>query len=103
MESISTTTEGIVVATSMYDRISESSYARVFPCATPSRGAGYLMLFMGNNEGTRRIYSAWSRDGITFEAWLKPLINPPPGTEVTQVGGPWYFPFRGEKFRSISW
>ena len=80
------------------------SYARVFPRATPRQGEpAIVMLFMGNNEGTRRIYSAWSRDGITFEARRKPLISPPPGTEVTQVEGFGIFPFRGKKSRSISW
>ena len=90
--------EGVAVTTGMYDRISESSYARVFPCAPISKEAAYVMLFMGNNEGTRRIYAAWSRDGITFEAQRKPLISPPPGMEVTQVGSPWYFPWQGGNF-----
>jgi len=87
--------EGVAVHTGMYDRISEASYARVFPCDPASSRGRYLMVFMGNNDGTRRIYSAWSNDGRTFEAEKKPLINPPPGTEVTQVGAPWYLPHEG--------
>ncbi|MGB8353357.1 MAG: hypothetical protein WCD79_05680 [Chthoniobacteraceae bacterium] len=87
--------EGVAVSTAMYDGISEASYARVFPCKLPGRDAAYVILFMGNNGGTRRIYSAWSRDGIHFEAQKKPLISPPPGTGVTQVGSPWFFPCDG--------
>lgn len=87
--------EGTAVSTAMYEGISEASYARVFPCAVPGRDAAYVLLFMGNNGGTRRIYAAWSRDGRTFEAQREPLISPPPGTGVTQVGAPWYFPYQG--------
>ena len=87
--------EGIAVTTAMFDGISEASYARVFHCDIASKEAHYVMLFMGNNGGTRRIYAAWSRDGRTFEAQRTPLINPPPGTGVTQVGAPWYFPRNG--------
>ena len=82
--------EGTAVTTSMYEGITEASYARVFACSIPSRDARYVLLFMGNNGGTRRIYAAWSRDGRSFEAQSTPLINPPPNTAVTQVGAPWY-------------
>jgi hypothetical protein len=92
------TYEKVVVSTAMFDGICESSYARVFPCASGPEGTRFVMLFMGNNEGTRRIYAAWSRDGLTFEAQKKPLISPPPGTGVTQVGGPWYFPWQGRNY-----
>lgn len=87
--------EGIAVSTSMFDGISEASYARVFPCDITSKEAKYVLLFMGNNQGTRRIYAAWSRDGKCFEAQSSPLISPPPGTGVTQVGAPWYFSSEG--------
>jgi hypothetical protein len=87
--------EGVAVSTAMYEGITEASYARVFPCCVPNRDANFVLLFMGNNNGTRRIYAAWSRDGKTFEAQQKPLLSPPPGTDVTQVGAPWYFPFEG--------
>src|SRR5690606_7406210 len=76
--------EGTVVTTAMFHGISEASYARVFPYTLPGHGAGYLLLCMGNNGGTRRIYAAWSRDGRSFEAQPAPLISPPPGTGVTQ-------------------
>ena len=69
--------------------------ARCFPARSRQKKAAYVMLFMGNNEGTRRIYAAWSRDGKYFEAQRTPLISPPPGTDVTQVGAPWYFPWQG--------
>jgi hypothetical protein len=87
--------EGVAVTTTMFDGISEASYARVFRCRVENRDAAYVLLFMGNNNGTRRIYAAWSRDGRNFEAQKKPLISPPPGTEVTQVGAPWYLPRDG--------
>ena len=102
---VATSTDGIhfdyektVVTTAMYDGISESSYARVFPCTSGPSGSKYVILFMGNNQGTRCIYAAWSRDGLTFEAQRKPLINPPPGTTVTQVGAPWYLPWQGNNY-----
>jgi len=90
--------EGIAVATSLFDGISEASYARVFPYTTHARCPGYVLLFMGNNQGTRRIYAAWSYDGLTFEPQRQPLLSPPPGTGVTQVGGPWYFPRDGKNY-----
>jgi hypothetical protein len=90
--------EGVAVSTSMYDGISEASYARVFPCRVPGKDANFVLLFMGNNNGTRRIYAAWSRDGKSFEAQREPLISPPPGTGVTQVGAPWYFPHEGKHY-----
>lgn len=87
---------GIAVTTAMFQGISEASYARVFPCNVASRDANYVLLFMGNNGGTRRIYAAWSGDGKHFEAQPTPLISPPPGTGVTQVGAPWYYPSAGQ-------
>jgi len=92
------TYEKVAVSTAMYDGISEASYARVFPCTAGPAGTRFVILFMGNNGGTRRIYAAWSRDGLTFTAQKKPLLNPPPGTEVTQVGGPWYLPWQGKNY-----
>lgn len=88
--------EGVVVNTAMYEGISESSYARVFPCVRPGEGRQYVILFMGNNQGTRRIYSAWSGDGRSFVAEKNPLVSPPPGTGVTQVGGPWLLQWEGK-------
>lgn len=87
--------EGVAVSTAMYEGISEASYARVFPVERTPGETSYLLMFMGNNEGTRRIYAAWSPDGHTFEARRAPLISPPPGTEVTQVGAPFYLRSEG--------
>jgi beta-xylosidase len=89
--------EGVAFDTTMYEGISEASYARILPC-TAREGARFVALFMGNNDGTRRIYAAWSKDGLKWEAQKKPLLNPPPGTEVTQVGAPWYFPWQGKNY-----
>lgn len=87
--------ERVVVSTGMYEGIREASYARVFRCEHGPRQGEWVMLFMGNNQETRRIYAAWSKDGRSFAAQPRPLINPPPGTEVTQVGAPWYWPEGG--------
>lgn len=87
--------ERVAVDTTMYEEISEASYARVFPCAVPGRDTTHVLLFMGNNAGTRRVYAAWSKDGLHFESQRRPLVSPPPGTAVSQVGGPWLFPFQG--------
>jgi len=56
----------------------------------------YIMLLMGNNRGTRRIYLAWSKDGRSWEARRTALLDPPPGTG--QVAQAWYFPWRGKHY-----
>jgi hypothetical protein len=84
--------EGVAVDTSMYEEVRAVFYARVFPCAVPGRPR-YLLLTAGDNQGTARIYAAWSDDGLKFKAQPKPLISPAPGTH--QAVGPWYFPFEG--------
>jgi hypothetical protein len=87
-----------VLTTAMYDNISEASYARVFRQSIPGTDTRFLLMFMGNNQGTRRIYLATAHDGRRFTPHREPLINPPPGTGVTQVGAPWYLPHRGRHF-----
>ncbi len=69
----------------MFARLSEASYGRVFRHPLPGKDNRYVMLLMGNDRGTRRIYLAWSKDGRHWETRLAPLINPPPGTD--QVAG----------------
>lgn len=90
--------EGIAVNTKMFNNINEASYARIFRHTIPSRQNRYILMFMGNNRGTRRIYIAFSRDGRTWEAKPDPFINPPPGTGVTQICAPWYFPYEGKHY-----
>ena len=88
--------EGVAVTTKMFDAISEASYARVFRYTLPGKDNRYVMLLMGNNRGTRRIYLAWSKDGRTWETRLTPLVDPPPGTG--QIAQAWYFPWRGRHY-----
>ena len=88
--------EGVAVITKMFDGVSEASYARVFRYTLPGKDDRYIMLLMGNNQGTRRIYLAWSKDGRTWEARQTPVVDPPPGTG--QVAQAWYFPWRGRHY-----
>lgn len=88
--------EGVAVTTAMFDGVSEASYARIFRRTLPGRDNRYIMLLMGNNRGTRRIYLAWSKDGRAWETRRQPLVDPPPGT--SQVAQAWYFPWRGKEY-----
>jgi hypothetical protein len=88
--------EGVAVTTSMFDAVSEASYARVFRYTLPGKDNRYIMLLMGNNRGTRRIYLAWSTDGRTWETRRTPLVDPPPSTG--QIAQAWYFPWRGRHY-----
>jgi len=90
------TYEGVAVDATMFDDVSEASYARVFRYRLPGKNNRYVMLLMGNNRGIRRIYLAWSRDGRTWQTRRAPLLDPPPGTE--QVAQAWYFPYRGRHY-----
>jgi hypothetical protein len=76
---------GEVVTTRMFENLSEASYGRVFRHALPGKDNTYVMLLMGNDRGTRRIYLAWSKDGRRWEPRPTPLMDPPPGTD--QVAG----------------
>jgi len=88
--------EGVAVTSKMFDAISEASYARVSRYTLPGKDNRYIMLLMGNNRGTRRIYLAWSKDGRTWESRRTPLVDPPPGTG--QIAQAWYFPWRGRHY-----
>jgi len=88
--------EGVAVTTKIFDAISEASYARVFRYTLPGKDNRYIMLLMGNNRGTRRVYLAWSQDGRTWESRRTPLVDPPPGTG--QIAQAWYFPWRGRHY-----
>lgn len=77
--------EGEVVTTRMFPHLSEASYGRVFRHTLPGQGNRYVMLLMGNDRGTRRIYLAWSNDGRKWETRPTPVMDPPPGTD--QVAG----------------
>jgi hypothetical protein len=88
--------EGVAVTTKMFDDISEASYARVFQYVLPGRDNRYVMLLMGNNRGTRRIYLAWSKDGRSWESRRTSLLDPPVGTN--QIAQAWYFPWRDRHY-----
>lgn len=83
--------EGAPVTTKMFDDINEASYARIFRHTIPGKDNRFIMLLMGNNKGTRRIYLAWSKDGRAWESRRTPLLDPPPGTG--QVAQAWLFPW----------
>ncbi len=88
--------EGVAVTADMFDRVSEASYARVFRYTIPGQDNRYIMLLMGNNEGTRKIYLATSGDGRKWQPRRTPLLVPPPG--ASQVAQAWYFPWRGKHY-----
>ncbi len=77
--------EGEAVTTRMFTNLSEASYGRVFRHPLPGKDNRYVMLLMGNDRGTRRIYLAWSKDGRKWFARPTPVMDPPPGTD--QVAG----------------
>lgn len=77
--------EGEAITTNMFSGLSEASYGRVFRHKLPGKDNRYVMLLMGNDHGTRRIYLAWSKDGRKWEARARPVMNPPPGTD--QIAG----------------
>jgi hypothetical protein len=85
---------GTVLTTGMLPSdVSESSYARVFP--HPSRPGMYVMLFMGNQAGTRKIFIGWSHQlasGWQFKP--EPLISPAAG-EGGQLSGAHYWSRNG--------
>ncbi len=85
--------EGEAVDTKLFPGLSEVSYGRVFPHELPGKGNRYIMLLMGNDAGTRRIYLAWSSDGRKWETRAQPVLNPPPGTD--QIAGAVLLPWAG--------
>jgi len=87
---------GVVLATSDFPGLTEASYARVFPHRIDGEDTRFVMLFMGNDRGTRRIYQARSADGRKWRPVPGVFMNPPPGTD--QVAGAWWFPWQGRHF-----
>ncbi|MFF2270237.1 hypothetical protein ACFVTZ_18405 [Cellulosimicrobium cellulans] len=82
-----------VVGTSMLPGVSETSYARVFP--HPTRSDLYIMLFMGNHGGTRKIYIGWSSSLTSgWQVKPEPLISPSAG-EGGQLSGAHYWSRNG--------
>ncbi|MCU0874733.1 MAG: hypothetical protein MUE50_20570 [Pirellulaceae bacterium] len=90
------TYEGVAVTTKMFDKVSEASYARIQRHSLPGKDNRYIMLVMGNNGGTRKIYLAWSKDGRTWETRRTPFLEPQ--TKTGQLAAAWHLPFRGKHF-----
>lgn len=91
------TYDDVVLTTADIPGNSESSYARVFEHRLPSKDNRYIMLLMGNDSGTRKIWLAWSNDGRDWTAQTTPLISPGEG-EGGQLSGPWFFPWDDRYF-----
>ncbi|GAB3225222.1 twin-arginine translocation signal domain-containing protein [Glycomyces halotolerans] len=85
---------GTVLHTDMLPSdVSEASYARVFP--HPVQSGIHVMLFMGNQAGTRKIFIGWSHrlsSGWRFKP--DPLISPRSG-EGGQLSGAHYWSRNG--------
>ncbi|MCC3765845.1 hypothetical protein K3N28_22555 [Glycomyces sp. TRM65418] len=81
---------GTVLTTAMLPSdVTEASYARVFP--HPVQSGVHVMLFMGNQAGTRKIFIGWSHrlaSGWQFKP--QPLISPAAG-ENGQLSGAHYW------------
>ncbi|GGM29046.1 hypothetical protein ACFQBY_03175 [Promicromonospora citrea] len=81
---------GTVVTTAMLpSNVTEASYARVFP--HPTQAGTHIMLLMGNQAGTRKIFIGWSsRLGSGWQVKPQPLITPAAG-EGGQLSGAHYW------------
>jgi hypothetical protein len=88
--------DSTVITTADFPGLSEASYARVFEQKLPDADNRFIMLLMGNNHGTRRIYLAWSKDGRKWTPRAAPLMDPPPGND--QVAGAWLLPWKGRHY-----
>ncbi len=74
---------GVVLHTGVIPRTTETSYARVFEHTIPGLGNKYVMLFMGMQDGVRRIFWGWSADGKTFSFDPTPLLWPSDDGQVS--------------------
>lgn len=70
------TYHGRVLHTGVIPGASETSYARVFEHQVPGLGNRFVMLFMANQNGTRRIFWGWSSTGKNFQFSTRPLLWP---------------------------
>jgi predicted GH43/DUF377 family glycosyl hydrolase len=89
--------DSIVLTTADIPGNSEASYARVFEHTIPSKGNRYVMMLMGNESGTRKIWLAWSDDARHWTAQPTPLISPS-ADEGGQISSPWFFPWEDRYF-----
>lgn len=96
-DGLSFTYDSVVLTTADIPGNTESSYARVFEHTLPSQENRYIMLLMGNQSGTRKIWLAWSDNGRDWTARTTPVISPN-AEEEGQLSGPWFFPWQGRYF-----
>lgn len=88
--------DSTVITTADFPGLTEASYARVFESKLPDVDNRFIMLLMGNDRGTRRIYLAWSKDDRKWTPRQEPFMDPPPGTD--QVAGAWLLPWKGRNY-----
>jgi hypothetical protein len=86
-DGINFTYHGVILHTGVVPGTSETSYARVFEHQIPGLGNKYVILFMGNQGGTRRIFWGWSSDGKSWSYDPTPLIWPSDAGQ-TQISAP---------------
>lgn len=67
---------GAVLTTANIPNTTEVSYARVFEHQLAGKTNKYVMLFMGNQNGVRRIFYGWSNDGKSWTYNTTPLLWP---------------------------
>lgn len=96
-DGINFTYDSNVISADDFENISEASYARVFEYTIPSKKNKYIMLLMGNNDGTRKIYLAWSNDAKTWTPQPEPLISPT-SAEKGDIAGPFFYPWQGNYY-----
>lgn len=82
------TYDSVILTTAQLPQgVTETSYARAFRHTIPSVGNVYVMLFMGNQSGTRRIFLATSSNQRSWSVRQQPVVSPAPDGE-TQIGNP---------------
>lgn len=77
----------ILTTAQLPSNVTETSYARAFRHTIPSKGNTYVLLFMGNQSGTRKIFLAWSSDQRNWTVRQTPLITGAADGE-SQIGNP---------------
>lgn len=87
-DGITWTYDSVILTTAQLPAgVTETSYARAFRHTIPARGNIYVLLFMGNQSGTRKVFLAWSDDQRNWTVQQRPLVSPAPDGE-TQIGNP---------------
>jgi hypothetical protein len=94
---INFTYEKAAVSTNSFagQNLTETSYSKVFEYTIPSKGNKYIMVLMGNNtSNVRKIYLAWSNDGLNWTPQASPLITAN-AAEGTNIAAPSFFEWNG--------